>query len=184
MKYVLVLLLGTFNAVAYAQPIYHCVDHHGHAAYQSNPCAPAALPGISSPNQVEPQTASGQFATLDKTSFTHPDDTINESDRQLHKLQRIRATSKAHAETLRVRMLLQTVDDQKTGEYAENQHRCHKAKRVAVLCGKFSDNFSCDDKGFRRESITEIVAPGTAVVDNERSYKIEQCVLQASIGQP
>lgn len=175
MKYALALLLSTLGAIAYAQPVYRCVDRLGHIAYQDKLCTQQLGEGSTDP--VRPKISPVQNSSIEQT-----DTGTSDWNQQQRKQQRLQATVKTHAETVRVRMLLQTLNDQKTTEYAENHRRCEKAKRVATLCGKYSGMFSCDEKGFRRESITEVSTLKPAIFDNGSAYEIEQCLLRAANG--
>lgn len=96
----------------------------------------------------------------------------------------LRVRFETHAEASRVQVALKHLNDHKTDQYAENRRSCEAAARIAALCGNFGRRFSCDEKGFRPESVTQAKAAKVAGIDDRNAYKIEQCALRAAMGRP
>lgn len=177
MKYALALSLTVFGAVANAQPIHRCEYSPGHVVYQDKLCMePSAIDNAAQTQMSEPVTT---HLSLDKPSFTSPEDGHSSWSRQQRK-KHLQTMVKTRTETLH--QLPQPLNDLKTAEYADNHRRCEKAMRVAAICGKFSGGFSCDEKGFRHEPITEDIAIKSAAMDNGNVFMIEQCALRAANG--
>lgn len=83
---------------------------------------------------------------------------------------------------LRVQTNLQTANDRKEAQYAENRRRCQAALQVAAGCGRFAGNFSCDRKGFKPNVVDD--ASKHAPLNNGERYRMERCTLDAARRDP
>ena len=183
MRRALVLLLTTFSAIAYAQPVYRCENSSGKVVFQDLACAePSASFGE---DQSQPTGQAQPDAAVDMASFNVD---VREGDGgwtyQQRMARRRQAKLEERAEALRRRSMLTPSIDRGAADYAENSRRCRNAVQVASLCGSRARTFSCDDKGFRAESLTDVSAQSpSATSDNGGAFKMEQCALQAARGR-
>lgn len=181
MKSAPVLLLTVFSAMAYAEPIYRCESSSGMLSFQDRICL--EQPGEGGPNQSQPAGQVPPAVPADMAYFEAGEGGLRGSTYQQRAPQRLQARLSVRAQALHMRMLLKPANDRREAQYAKNRHRCQNAMRVAALCGKFAGRFSCDEQGFRPESIVEVSLPKPSVTDNGSAFKMEQCAMQAMKGR-
>jgi hypothetical protein len=172
MKPTPLLLLCLLSFAAAAQPIYRCESASGQVSFQDRACS-------AQPAEPAVQTASATFASFDTPSYLPGGWT------DWQRVQRRRqAKIESREEAARTQMLLQPASDRRAAEYAQSNQRCQTAKRVASLCGFVGPTFSCNEKGFQAEPLTETSTPAPSeVVDHGSAFKREQCALQVTRGR-
>ncbi len=184
MKCALILLLTAFGTAAYAQPVYRCADRFGNIAYQDRSCTeplPQTGANPARPGEAGAPMAAVMMASFDGTRYGQGG--WNHWDQRQRNLRRLQSKIEGHALALRAQTQVQSLNDRKAVQYAENQRRCQNAMQVAALCGKFAGRFYCDGKGFRK-AITQDSSLKRPVISNgyQSAFKMEQCAKQAMKG--
>lgn len=163
MKFLLVALAAAASAVAHAQ-VHRCEDSQGRTSYQQTACATVAraTPAVDDPGvgDLPLEAASPNDAEIGYPSA-----------------RRVRAQQEAVTIAARVRQRQEQSNQRDALRRADNRERCIEALRVAELCGKHAGTFYCDAQGFQPVPLTGRTR--TAVLDNDSTFRMERCVVEA-----
>ncbi len=169
MKHALILGCLLLSLPAAAQTTYRCQSSIGQFTFQDRPCPRVA--DADAPRT--PRSSTGFDA--------QPTGGSDWSQQQRRYLQQ-RARAESAASALRVKSHLKSQTDRQAAGHATSQRNCVDALQIARLCGKFAGQFSCDDRGFVRESLADRRLRGSTASDGLGAHDIDRCALQAASG--
>lgn len=168
MKFFLVALAAAASTAAHAQ-VHRCEDSQGNTSYQQTACV----------------TVARAAPAMDDAGLAgRPPEGASPTDAEIGypSARRVRAQQEAVAIAARVRQRQEQPDQRNALRHAENRVRCIEALRVAELCGKHAGAFYCDAQGFQPVPLAGRTR--TAVLDNDSTFRMERCVLEARNSRP
>lgn len=169
-QYALLLFATMFAWEAQAQTLYRCQSSIGQFSFQDRPCPTATVAGAVLGAQTNSYPSARHNGTGDWS--------------RAQSVQRQRRTqTESDASASRVKAHLKSESDHRDAGHAASQRNCRGAMQIAALCGKFAGMFSCDSRGFVRESSKQPALLADRSMGKPASaFTMQRCALQAASG--